>query len=266
MGLFGLFGKAKKETLNKGLEKTKESVFKKLARAIVGKSKVDEEVLDNLEEVLISSDVGVDTTVRIIERIEARVERDKYMGVDELNRVLREEIAALLKENEVNDGSSFDLPDNGQPYVIMVVGVNGVGKTTTLKLILGLLPIEKGSICLGSYSLALHPLQYKKQISYVSDSHDIYNNLSGKEYLNFIADMYEVPSKTRGEIYTPLIEAFQVEKYLNSPIKKLSHGTKQKIAIIASLVNDPLLWVLDEPMTGLDVEAVHVLKKLIKGS
>ena len=103
-----------------------------MARAIVGKSKVDEEVLDNLEEVLISSDVGVDTTVRIIERIEARVERDKYMGVDELNRVLREEIAALLKENEVNDGSSFDLPDNGQPYVIMVVGVNGVGKTTTI--------------------------------------------------------------------------------------------------------------------------------------
>ena len=133
MGLFGLFGKAKKETLNKGLEKTKECVFKKLARAIVGKSKVDEEVLDNLEEVLISSDVGVDTTVRIIERIEARVERDKYMGVDELNRVLREEIAALLKENEVNDGLSFDLPDNGQPYVIMVVGVNGVGKTTTIE-------------------------------------------------------------------------------------------------------------------------------------
>ena len=148
--------------------------------------------------------------------------------------------------------------------IVGLLGKNGVGKTTTLKLILGLLPIEKGSICLGSYSLDLHPLQYKKQISYVSDSHDIYNNLSGKEYLNFIADMYEVPSKTRGEIYIPLIEAFQVEKYLNSPIKKLSHGTKQKIAIIASLVNDPLLWVLDEPMTGLDVEAVHVLKKLIK--
>ena len=129
--------------------------------------------------------------------------------------------------------------------IVGLLGKNGVGKTTTLKLILGLLPIEKGSICLGSYSLDLHPLQYKKQISYVSDSHDIYNNLSGKEYLNFIADMYEVPSKTRGEIYTPLIEAFQVEKYLNSPIKKLSHGTKQKIAIIASLVNDPLLWVLD---------------------
>ena len=132
MGLFGLFGKAKKESLDKGLEKTKESVFKKLARAIVGKSKVDDEVLDNLEEVLISSDVGVDTTLRIIQRIEARVERDKYMGVEELNCVLREEIVALLKENAANDGSSFDLPENGMPYVIMVVGVNGVGKTTTI--------------------------------------------------------------------------------------------------------------------------------------
>lgn len=132
MGLFGLFGKGKKETLEKGLEKTKEGVFKKLARVVVGKSKVDEEVLDNLEEVLISSDVGVDTTVRIIERIEARVEHDKYLGVEELNRVLREEIAAMLRENTVNDGSTFDLPGNGMPYVIMVVGVNGVGKTTTI--------------------------------------------------------------------------------------------------------------------------------------
>ena len=131
MALFGLFGKTKKENLNKGLEKTKESVFKKLARVVVGKSKVDDEVLDNLE-VLITSDVGVETTVRIIERIEERVQRDKYMGVDELNRVLKEEIVALLKENTVNDAASFELPENGVPYVIMVVGVNGVGKTTTI--------------------------------------------------------------------------------------------------------------------------------------
>ena len=132
MALFGLFGKNKKESLDKGLEKTKESVFKKLARVVVGKSKVDDEVLDNLEEVLISSDVGVETTVRIIQRIEERVERDKYMGVEELNRVLKEEIAALLQENTANETVSFELPDNGQPYVIMVVGVNGVGKTTTI--------------------------------------------------------------------------------------------------------------------------------------
>ncbi len=148
--------------------------------------------------------------------------------------------------------------------IVGLLGKNGVGKTTTLKLILGLLPLEKGSIRLGNYSLYLQPMQYKKQISYVSDSHDIYNNLTGMEYLNFIADMYDVSSETRGKIYAPLTETFQVEKYLNSPVKKLSHGTKQKIAIIASLVNDPLLWVLDEPMTGLDVEAVQILKELIK--
>lgn len=132
MGLFGLFGKDKKESLNKGLEKTKESVFKKLARAVVGKSKVDDEVLDNLEEVLITSDVGVETTVRIIERIEERVRRDKYMGVDELNQVLKEEIVDLLKENNKADVDAFDLPAGGGPYVIIVVGVNGVGKTTTI--------------------------------------------------------------------------------------------------------------------------------------
>ncbi len=132
MALFGLFGKGKKENLEKGLEKTKESVFKKLARVVVGKSKVDDEVLDNLEEVLISSDVGVETTIRIIQRIEERVQRDKYMGIEELNRVLKEEIAALLKENNANDQTTFELPDNGLPYVIMVVGVNGVGKTTTI--------------------------------------------------------------------------------------------------------------------------------------
>ncbi len=132
MALFGLFGKAKKENLNKGLEKTKESVFKKLTRVVVGKSKVDEEVLDDLEEVLISSDVGVETTIRIIERIEDRVQRDKYMGIEELNRVLKEEIVALLKENTVNDTDSFELLDRKRPYVIMVVGGNGVGKTTTI--------------------------------------------------------------------------------------------------------------------------------------
>ncbi len=156
---------------------------------------------------------------------------------------------------------TFSVPDG---EIVGLLGKNGVGKTTTLKLILGLLPIEKGTITLGKYSLDTHPLQYKKRINYVSDNHGIYNNLTGKEYLNFIADMYEVSTETRTKIYAPLVKVFQVEKYLNQPIKKLSHGTKQKIAIISSLVNDPQLWVLDEPMTGLDVEAVHALKKIIK--
>ncbi|HPB05365.1 MAG TPA: signal recognition particle-docking protein FtsY [Prolixibacteraceae bacterium] len=132
MGLFGSFTLKKKESLDKGLSKTKESFFGKLSRAIVGKSKVDDEVLDNLEEILISSDVGVDTTLKIIERIEKRVSRDKYLGVNELNSILKEEIASLLEENNSNDVSDFDLPATGEPYVIMVVGVNGVGKTTTI--------------------------------------------------------------------------------------------------------------------------------------
>lgn len=132
MALFGLFGKNKKETLDKGLEKTKESVFGKLARAVAGKSTVDDDVLDNLEEVLITSDVGVETTVKIIHRIEERVARDKYVTTAELNKILREEIAALLEENHTDDLKDWDLPADHSPYVILVVGVNGVGKTTTI--------------------------------------------------------------------------------------------------------------------------------------
>ncbi len=129
---FGLFSKNKKDKLDRGLEKTKESVIKKLSRAVVGKSKVDDEVLDNLEEVLVTSDVGVDTTLRIIERIESRVARDKYMGTDELNAILKEEIAELLEETNAEDIKEFDAGLPHRPYVIMVVGVNGVGKTTTI--------------------------------------------------------------------------------------------------------------------------------------
>jgi len=132
MGLFGLFSKKKKETLDKGLEKTKSSVFDKLARAVAGKSKVDDDVLDNLEEVLITSDVGVDTTLKIISRIEDRVRRDKYVSTSELNGILRDEIASLLSENNSEDNGNWDLPANRKPYVILVVGVNGVGKTTTI--------------------------------------------------------------------------------------------------------------------------------------
>lgn len=132
MGIFGLFSREKKENLDKGLAKTRESVFSKLSRVLAGKSKVDDDVLDNLEEVLISSDVGVETTLRIIERIEKRVARDKFVGSDELNRILREEIVALLEDNNQADVSDFDLPARSEPYVIMVVGVNGVGKTTTI--------------------------------------------------------------------------------------------------------------------------------------
>ena len=131
MGLFDFFKNEKKETLNKGLEKTRETVLQKIARAVAGKSSVDDEILDNLEEILVSSDVGVDTTLKIIARIEARVARDKYVGTDELQKILREEIMSLLSEND-NDISENFLNVKTKPYVIMVVGVNGVGKTTTI--------------------------------------------------------------------------------------------------------------------------------------
>lgn len=132
MGLFSFFTKEKKETLDKGLEKSKTGLFDKIARAIAGKDKVDEDVLDNLEEVLVTSDVGVDTTLRVIQRIEERVARDKYVGTGELNHILRDEIAKLLTENNTEDTEGFAIPEGRRPYVIMVVGVNGVGKTTTI--------------------------------------------------------------------------------------------------------------------------------------
>jgi len=134
MGLFSFLTRKKeqKEDLDKGLEKTKTSVFSRISKAIIGKSTVDDEVLDNLEEILITSDVGVETTLKIIDRIQARVARDKYVGTSELNQILKEEIMGLLQENESGDGTTFDIPADKKPYVIMVVGVNGVGKTTTI--------------------------------------------------------------------------------------------------------------------------------------
>jgi fused signal recognition particle receptor len=131
MALFGLFSKEKKESLDKGLEKTKDNFFSKLGKAIVGKSTVDDEVLDNLEEILVSSDVGVETTLKVIDRIQQRVAKDKYLGTSELDRILKEEIASLLSENNSQDVQDFDTGSK-KPYVIMVVGVNGVGKTTTI--------------------------------------------------------------------------------------------------------------------------------------
>ncbi len=133
MGIFNIFSKKQqKEDLDKGLEKTRQNVFNKLSKVVIGKSKVDDEVLDNLEEALVMSDVGVNTTLKIIERIEERVAKDKYLGTDELNQILRDEIENLLLENNTGDGSDFELPSDSKPYVIMVVGVNGVGKTTTI--------------------------------------------------------------------------------------------------------------------------------------
>jgi len=150
MALFGKITKEKKDNLNKGLEKTKESVFKKLSRAVAGKSKVDDAFLDDLEEILISSDVGVDTTLRIIERLEERVAKDKYFGLKELNDILKEEITGLLSENEAESYEEQFARAQGNPYVIMVVGVNGVGKTTTIGKLAWLFKNEGKKVYLGA--------------------------------------------------------------------------------------------------------------------
>lgn len=150
MGIFSFFSKEKKETLDKGLSKTKESVFSKLTRAVAGKSTVDDDVLDNLEEVLITSDVGVETTLKIISRIEKRAARDKYVNAQELKTILRDEIAALLTENHTEDADGFHLPGDKKPYVIMVVGVNGVGKTTTIGKLAYQFKKAGKSVCLGA--------------------------------------------------------------------------------------------------------------------
>lgn len=150
MGILNLFSKDKKESLDKGLEKTKESFFTKLGRTVVGKSQVDEDVLDELEEVLISSDLGVGTTVKIIDRIEKRVARDKYLGAQELDKILKEEIAGLLSENNTEDLKDFTLPEDKKPYVLLVVGVNGVGKTTTIGKLAAQFKAKNKKVILGA--------------------------------------------------------------------------------------------------------------------
>lgn len=150
MAFFNIFSKEKKKVLDEGLDQTKQSFFSKLTRAIGGKSTVDTEVLDNLEEILVMSDVGVDTTLRIIGKIEHRIAKDKYLGTSELNKVLREEVAALLEENNTTDYDNFSIPEQDDPYVIMVVGVNGVGKTTTIGKLAHQLKQQGKSVILGA--------------------------------------------------------------------------------------------------------------------
>lgn len=150
MGFFNIFSKDKKEVLNQGLDKTKQSFFSKISKVIAGKSKIDDDVLDNLEEILLSADVGVTTTLRIIEKIQERVSKDKYLGTAELNQLLREEIASLLEENNTGDFNEFSIPNQEEPYVIMVVGVNGVGKTTTIGKLAYQLKKQGKSVMLGA--------------------------------------------------------------------------------------------------------------------
>jgi len=188
MGVFKIFSKEKKEKLDEGLDKTSTSVFSKLSKAIVGKSKVDDEVLDDLEEILVTSDVGVETTLKIIERIEERVARDKYLGTAELNNILKEEIAALLQENAESELPDFEAPLEKTPYVIMVVGVNGVGKTTTIGKLAYQFKKAGKSVMLGA-----------------SDTF----RAAAVEQLKIWADRAEVPMVTQGMGADPASVAFE---------------------------------------------------------
>ena len=172
MGLFSFFSKDKKEELNKVLEKSKENFFQKLARTVVGRSKVDDELLDDLEEVLIASDVGVETTLKIIERIEGRVQKDKYLGANQLNKILKEEIVALLLDNKQEELEDFQLPESDMPYVMMVVGVNGVGKTTTIGKLAKKFKDKGYSVMLGAAdtfrAAAVDQLRFGRNAGYLS--------------------------------------------------------------------------------------------------
>ena len=219
MGIFKIFSKEKKEKLDEGLDKTRASVFSKLSKAVVGKSKVDEEVLDDLEEILVTSDVGVETTLKIIERIEERVARDKYLGTAELNTILKEEIAALLQENAESELPDFEAPLEKTPYVIMVVGVNGVGKTTTIGKLAYQFKKAGKSVMLGA-----------------SDTF----RAAAVDQLQIWADRAEVPMVTQGMGADPASVAFEtmqeaVEKNVDIVIVDTAGRLHNKINLMNEL-------------------------------
>ena len=262
MGFFSsLFGKEKKEALDKGLEKTKTSVFSKISRAIAGKSKVDEEVLDNLEEVLVTSDVGVDTTLRIIERIEARVARDKYVSTDELNEILRDEIASLLEENNTDLKGDFDVPEGKHPYVIMVVGVNGAGKTTLMRMICGILKPTSGTISLDGMDVSEEG--YRAVLGYLPQDFGYYPEFTGMDFLLYMSALKGIEKSQAKRKTKELLQLVSLQDVAKKKIKTYSGGMKQRLGIAQALLNQPRLLVLDEPTAGLDPKERVRFRKMI---
>lgn len=241
MAFLKIFSRDKKEKLDEGLEKTKSGFFSKLSKAVAGKSKVDEEVLDNLEEVLVSSDVGVNTTLKIIERIEERVARDKYMGTDELNKILREEIAALLEESNTGEATDFQVPSDKKPYVIMVVGVNGVGKTTTI----------------GKLAYQFKKLG-KKVVLGASDTF----RAAAVEQLNIWAERVDVPIVSQGMGADPASVAFDtLQSAVNSGADVVLIDTAGRLHNKVNLMNElsKIKRVMDRVVPGAPHEVLLVL-------
>ena len=245
MSLFKkIFSKEKKETLDKGLEKSKTTFFSKLTKAVAGKSKVDDDVLDNLEDVLVSSDVGVATTLKIIDRIEARVAKDKYLGTDELNQLLREEIASLLSETNIGNATEFQLPEDKKPYVIMVVGVNGVGKTTTI-----------GKLA----------AQFKKQgLKVILGAADTFR-AAAIDQLQIWADRVEVPIVKQKMGSDPASVAFDtIQSALNQQMDVVIIDTAGRLHNKVNLMNE--LTKIKRVMQKVNEDAPHEVLLVLDGS
>ena len=269
MGLFGLFSNKKKETLDKGLEKTKESVFGKLARAVAGKSTVDDDVLDDLEEVLITSDVGVETTVKIIRRIEERVARDKYVSTSELNRILREEIAILLSENHSDDLADWELPADHKPYVILVVGVNGVGKTTLIKCMIGLLKWKSGCSELDGTNISqLRHRELWQKIAYVPQAKGSAFSYSAIDMVTLGRSAhlgtFSQPGKEDRAAAERAMEDMGITYLHDKLCNEMSGGELQMVLIARALTIDPCMLVLDEPESNLDFKNQLIILDTIK--
>jgi fused signal recognition particle receptor len=244
MGIFDFISKEKKESLDKGLEKSKKSFFSKLGKAIAGKSKVDDQVLDDLEEILITSDVGVSTTIKIIERIEARVSKDKYLNTAELNNILREEISGLLEEHHSADVSGFDLPADKRPYVILVVGVNGVGKTTTI-----------GKLA------AQFKLQGKKVILGAADTF----RAAAVEQLKLWGERVQVPVVAHGMHTDPSAVAFDtVKQAVDQKVDVVLVDTAGRLHTKVNLMNE--LSKIKRVMQKFIPEAPHEILLVLDGS
>ena len=254
MGFFSFFTKEKKETLDKGLEKTKESFFGKIARAVAGKSKVDDDVLDNLEEVLVTSDVGVDTTLSIINRIEERVARDKYVGTDELNNILREEISNLLTENNSSDTEGYTIPEGKKPYVIMVVGVNGVGKTTLFRMIMGIEEPTSGTFEVGE----------TVTVAYVDQQHkDLDPNKSIYQAISNGQELIKVGKKevnARAYLSRFNFSGGDQEKLIGV----LSGGERNRLHLAMTLKEGGNVILLDEPTNDLDINTIRALEDALE--
>ena len=245
MSLFKkIFSKEKKETLDKGLEKSKTTFFSKLTKAVAGKSKVDDDVLDNLEDVLVSSDVGVATTLKIIDRIEARVAKDKYLGTDELNQLLREEIASLLSETNIGNATEFQIPEDKKPYVIMVVGVNGVGKTTTI-----------GKLA----------AQFKKQgLKVILGAADTFR-AAAIDQLQIWADRVEVPIVKQKMGSDPASVAFDtIQSALNQQMDVVIIDTAGRLHNKVNLMNE--LTKIKRVMQKVNEDAPHEVLLVLDGS